>query len=126
MSSSADHSIYSGDHEAMYEAEHEERLRLESTKYPLEWGEVSHHNPGRESSESYCSSPVRAPPRNAPVDYRNTLDYTRMEFNDAQRKIANMEEQIVRLQDQVARLIDRKSTRLNSSHRSLSRMPSSA
>ena len=105
MSSSADHSIYSGDHEAMYEAEHEERLHQESMKYPMEWGEVSHHNPGSESSESYCSSPVRAPPRTAPVDYRNTLDYTRKELNDAHIKIADMEEEIVRLKNQVARLM---------------------
>ena len=41
-------------------------------------------------------------------------------------RVAQLEAQVEQLHGQVAELADRKSTRLNSSHRRLSRMPSSA
>ena len=55
-------------------------------------------------------------------DLRNIFFYIAVDLSAPE----NAERQINRLWDAILSLEDRKSTRLNSSHRSLSRMPSSA
>ena len=82
------------------------------SKSPMSGGEVLESAEETAKTEQYWILGKRSQPHKPPKDYKYV------------EELAHLQIELIKMQEWVRS--DRKSTRLNSSHRSLSRMPSSA